>query len=537
MRLRDVALLLAAIAGCLCALLAWREEAGARIPVESAIRRFELHERRPADVGALRLQPAADLRAAFFSHMTLLDVYSPVSLKGMSGEERRRWIRSLSSVDEQLSAALKLELDALSRRPGWAFHHAYAGEVAWAALRRDSLDAAAAWTARWETPLLNGIDAAPGNSSFASFLAGAYIETWGGAKPSGDTTAVFRSAMRSRAFVARNYGVVATIVGREEAMSLLPDDPGTLRVALAREKRDGDVATVAALRLRVDESERRARAASLERIRERKRLGDTWGRRAEALRWVSAHQLEDLDDATGRAQSAEVLALWPESHRGSWLKDPRGEIVRYFLSGRERAVDGSVLLATTSLLEDVPPPVAARVAALAGRTWDAEQLMRSSGTKGSFEWTPVVVELARAHAANGRPDLAAAVVDMAPGASLDECNMLLARREIEKGDARVEERLRGLTPRTIPGEAWSATGALPLCVDPRRHGDSKVVVTLESPGVSLVSWGWDGGRVGSLLVEGRGELSVALSGIEGRHPLGIVTEAGPKVRIAGARIE
>jgi hypothetical protein len=294
---------------------------------------------------------------------------------------------------------------------------------------------------------------------------------------------------------------------------------------------------VAALRSRVDHAERSARAASLERIRERRRLGDTWGQRAAAMGWMSAHQLEDLDDATGRAETAEVLALWPGSHRGSWSKDPRAELVRYFLSGRERSVDGSVLLATTSLLEGVPEPVKARVAALAGWTWEAEQLMRSSGTRGSFEWTPVVVDLARAHAANGRPDLAEPAIDLAPRAARDECNMLLARREIDGNDPEITERLHRLTPDAIPGEAWSASGALPLCVDPRRHGDATIVVTLESPAVSLVSWGWDGGRVGSILVDGRRELRVDLSGIEGRHPLGIVTEAGPKVRVLEATIE
>lgn len=532
----NIAIAVLSMVALSAAILIYRNEVETRVPIEEAIERYELDHRRPTDVEALRLQPASDLRASYLSHMTLSDVYGSVALAGMSTDERGRWIRLLSTLQEQLERVRELNLDALSRRPGWAFHHAYTGELEYAALRRKSLDAAAALSPRWEVPLLNGIEAAPGNLSFDSYLGGAYLETWGGASFQREPRDVLRNAMKSSRFVTRNYRIVALILGSEEAVALLPDDPGVLRAAFALQRRFEDVRIAASLMQRIDDAERESRAQNLEAIRIRKRLGDVWGRGSAAVRWVSTHKLESLDDGQGRREVSEVLSLWPETKRGSWLGDPRSRLVQYFLSGRENAIDGAVLLDSIRLLSDVPPPIDARVRAMAGLTWEANQLLDSSGTRGSFEWTPVVVELARVYLLQDEPDKARAAIEKVPTGSRDECNVLLVRRELEKGEGEADTILRELTPDTIPAGMWSRTGALSICVDPARHKGASLVVSLSSGTSSLVSFGWDGGRIGSAIVEGPADLTIDLSGIHGRHPLGIWTEAGPKVEILGARI-
>jgi hypothetical protein len=513
----------------LCAsVAAYQHEVQGRRPVDAAIARFELDQRRPADVEVLGLQPSADLRASFFSHMTLTDVYAPVSLARLSAEERGRWIRSLSTLDHQLEEARELTLDALECRPGWAFHHAYVGEIEYAALRRRSVQAAADGHRRWEVPLLNGMAEAPGNVSFPTYLGGAYIETWGLADLVGDPREVLGRAMKSTVFVERNYRLVGLILGRETLMDLLPDDPRLLRVAFAREARDGEVEAAAALRARIDDAERRERAAGLESIRERARLGDIEGQLAAARGWVSRHRPEDLDDAAGRAEVAEVLALWPASKRGSWVRDPRAELVRFFLSGREADVDGATLESTVAMLTNVPDPVRARVAALAGETWEAERMLRESRTAGSFEWTPVIVDLVRGHLAEGKEERAREVIRGLSRSALAECNVLLALRAL--GDDGDGDQLEALAPSEVPAAMWSRSGALSLCFDPDRHADAKLVVALSSPS-ALVSYGWDGGRVGSLVVKGEAVLELPLSGMEGRHSVRVVTEAGLGVTI------
>lgn len=529
-----LAIAAAALAALAISALSYVDERRARLPAEAAIAKYGLDQRRPAEVEALRFQPAADLRASFLADMTLADVYSPVSLSKFSAEERGRWLLSLTTLDQQLAAARDLTLDALSRRPGWAYHHGYLGEIEYAALRRQSLPHAAEGSRRWEIPLLNGISSAPGNLTFPTYLGGAYIETWGGIEPAGDPEEVLGRAMSSPAFLARNYRIVCLILGGAEAMALLPDNPRALRVAFAREARDGDVAAAATLRARIDRAERAGRAADLETLRERARLRDVWGQRTAASQWAARYHPKNLDDETGRAEVAETLSLWPATRRGSWLRDPRASLVRHFLSGREADVDGATLVSVVSHLSDVPAPVRARVLALAGRAWEADQLFRESGTQVSFEWTPMLVDLARAYLEQGKGDQAAATLARVASSAQTECNVLLLRRRLEGEDGEAARALDAIARQGLQG---SRGRSLSICVDPEAHGRATLVVSLAAASPALVSYGWDDGRLGSVVIDGAGEVNVPLSGMEGRHPFGIETEAGAKVEIVEARVE
>ena len=218
------------------------------------------------------------------------------------------------------------------------------------------------------------------------------------------------------------------------------------------------------------------------------------------------------------------------------MRDPRARVIRHILSGRDEIADGEVLLRTINLLSDVPEPVVGQVLARAGQTWEADQLVRSSGTRGSFEWTPVIVDLARTYALQGKPDRALDAIAQASDASFAECNMLLARRGVIEDPAEVNTILNELMPVTFPPTMWSRTGALALCIDPSRHAESDLVVSLSSPEPTLVAYGWDGGRLDSLVVDGETTIAVPLSGMLGRHPFGVETEVGPRVEILGARI-
>lgn len=517
--------------GLVLSLLWYADERQARVPVETAVTGYGLDVRRPAEVEALRLQPAADLRASFLADMTLADVYGSVPLSNVSAEERAAWLRSLTTLDGQIATARDLSLDALARRPGWAFHHASAGLLEYSLLRRESLQLAADRSVRWETPIRSGMRLAPGNVSYPAYLAGAYIETWGGVEHATDPREVIRQASSSPVFVARNYRLVGMLLGREEAIGLLPDKPDVLRIAFARETRDGNATDAAVLRTRIDAAEREARAAGLEEIRERALRRDTWGQRSAASQWAARHRPEELDDERGRREAAEVLALWPSTRHGSWLRDPRAGLVRYFLSGREDFVDGAVLAAVIERMSDVPPPVRARILALAGRAWEADQIVRSAPTKGSFEWTPVLVDLARGWVEAGKREQAVDAISRMAPAARDECNVLLLRRGLEDGEA--DARLRALAAEPL---TRNGAGAISACFDPSIHATSVLRVSIESPSASLVSYGWEGGRIGSVLVEGSREIDVPLSGIVGRHAFRIQTEAGTAARIAGASI-
>ncbi|MCM2316197.1 MAG: hypothetical protein NDJ92_13705 [Thermoanaerobaculia bacterium] len=530
--LRDIALVLFALALLAASWLAYRADRRERTPIEAFVDRFELDLRRADDVATLRLQPQADLGAVIAASMTLEDVYGSVRMKDLDPATRAAWVRSVAATGGEIDAAIELALRAVELRPGWAFHHSMLAQLVYTKSRRESPAAVVRDVDRWEVPALLACALAPGNHAIRAFLGGGYLEIIGRADTRQAPQDALRAAMRSARFVERSYGAVVALEGSETAIGLLPDDATVLRVAMARELRERNAGAASSIRARLDSVVAASRAADLERIETLARRGDRYGLQLAVPAWVSAYSLEELDTPQGRREASRVAALWPPMRRGAWPNDPRARLLRYFLDGREAGVDGAVLARLAGSLSGVPEPVAARALALGDDPFAAQELLFASQSRGGFEWTPAIVEIARAFLRRGDAERARKILDeLAPGAR-DECGPLLAARDAAPDPAAREalsRRIASMTPQPIPASAWSGAGTLALCVDPTTRSRAVVDVAVGAAEPALVSWGWDGGRSGSVVVRGPTTIPVPLESLSGRRALAVRAEAGGKI--------
>ena len=124
------------------------------------------------------------------------------------------------------------------------------------------------------------------------------------------------------------------VLGRSRAVALLPEDAEVLNAAAGEPRADRATSPAPpAARARGGGRASGARRGSsgLER---RARLGDVEGLRCGLPVVVRRHPLAELDDAEGHRQLSRLLALWPDNRFGSWPRDRRARIVRFFLEGR-----------------------------------------------------------------------------------------------------------------------------------------------------------------------------------------------------------
>ncbi|MBI2213549.1 MAG: hypothetical protein HYU52_07875 [Acidobacteria bacterium] len=537
--LRSLTLALIALALLATSWLAWRDDRRARAPLDEFVTRYELDVRRPSDVAMLRLQPQADLGAVIVATMTLEDVYGSVRLHDLDAAARNAWIRSVSSTDARIGDAIDCELDAIARRPGWAFHESMLAQLAYTMSRRESPDAVVRDAKRWETASMAAIALAPGNLAARAFLGGVCLETWDRVSLRTPRLEVVRAALRSDAFVERSWSAVAALAGRDAAIELLPDDVEVLRLALAREAREGDVGAAGKLRTRLDASIRNARLRGLARLELLARRGDRMGLEQEIPAWLAANRLGEIDTIEGRREVSRVAALVPPMRRGQWPADPRARLLAHLLSGREREADGESLTRLAASLSSVPGPIEAKALAAGGEPFAARELLLASPTRGSFEWTPAVVAIARSFVERGDTARARSILEELAPAARDECDALLALRDAAEAPDRAlfEGRIAAAAPRALPASAWSNSGSLALCVDPTTMSRARLSIALDAPEPALLSWGWQGGRAGSVVVRDRVTLNIPLAGLEGRVILNVHREAGGPVELGAATIQ
>jgi hypothetical protein len=519
--------------------LAWRDDRRERGRLDAFLERYEFEARRPDDVATMRLQPQADLAVVMASSVTLEDVYGSVRLKDLDAPTRAAWIRSVSSTDARIADAIEGELDAIARRPGWAFHHSMLAQLAYTKSRRESPAAVARDAARWEIPAAAAIALAPGNFAIRAFLGGACLETWDRVTLRQPRTEVLRAALQSDAFVERSWGAVAALAGRDAAIDLLPDDIAVLRLALAREARDGNVGAAAKLRSKLDAAIVAARASGLERIELLARRGDRYGLEQAIPAWLGANRLDELDTMEARREVARIAALVPPMRRGRWPDDPRARLLGHLLDGREREADGASLARLAASLSAVPGPVEAKALAAGGEPFAARELLLASPTRGSFEWTPAVVAIARSFMKRGDAARARSILEELAPSARDECDALLALRDASEESQRgaIDARVAAVVTRSLPATAWSRSRSLALCIDPATMSRAHLRVALHAPGPALVSWGWQNGRVASVVVRDHATLDIPLAGLEGRVILGVRPEAGDAVELGEASVE
>jgi hypothetical protein len=511
------------IAAGAVSLLHYRKDLSLRREAERFAARHGLDDLRPLDAGTRRLEPAGDLALAAAASSAL----SPPEPLPAQGPATKPPVS-----EKALAEARSLLLEALRERPGWPYHRVLLGRTEYALFRRGG---AADDPERWALALRLAADAAPGIDSLWTFLAGAYLESWPRLSPErrAEAAAVFARAFRDAGFVSDTFLPAASALGMEQALGLLPSAADSLQAAFDQLAKKEDLRTAARLLDRLAEAEWRARAADMAHVEERYRLGEVDGLRLACRDWVDSHPVEYFDDPKGRAQAARVLELWPNYRPGTWSGDPRGRLVRFFLNGRSEDVKPDALLRAVQALSGVPAPVAARVRLMAGDAYGAESAERHAADAGSFDWTAYLVERAQYELARRRTREARAALRRVPPAARQQCDVLLARREVaaalsDAAEARaVEQGLSLLARDVFPSEVSRRQGAaVSLCLDSRRGGPARLDVELQPVRPAIVAYGWNGGRVGTLFVDRQRRLSLALPQGEGTRTFSLLAQAG-----------
>jgi hypothetical protein len=283
-------------------------------------------------------------------------------------------------------------------------------------------------------------------------------------------------------------------------------------------------------------ADRRARAGEIRRIEGRFQARDPDGLREACIEWAANHPVSELDDPAGRAQAARLLELWPGDRGGPWDSDPRADLVRFFLDGRESAVSAATLSRTLDSLSDVPDHVNARVKLLAGDVAGAKELADRPQNQGAAEWTLYYADLARYFLKDGRAREARGALDLLSLATRDGCDALLARRDVARAlqdateAAIVGQRLASLrnSPRSLDSTAEGAR--VSICVDPEQAANQRLDLRLVPKGPAVVSYGWGAGRGGALFLQNERLVSVPLAGVSGWRELTVQSMAGAAVR-------
>jgi hypothetical protein len=216
--------------------------------------------------------------------------------------------------------------------------------------------------------------------------------------------------------------------------------------------------------------------------------------------------------------------------------------VRFFLAGRRDAAPAKSLAAALDSLTGVPDPVRAEVYLLAGDRVAMESVLRSSPSTDAPEWSGFYARLAASEASEGRLDAARAALGRIGPAARDECDALLAARQIERRGAdrlaveAAELRVEAFERDVIPPEAWSPQGTLTVCVDPdvAARRVLRVEVSVRTP--ALIEFGADGGRRGTALRDGAGIVELPLAGLSGRSVLFLRDIAGGPSKVERAAI-
>lgn len=495
---------------------------------------FGMDARRPEEVGAMRFEPAPDLARGIAAAAALADARaeSPASSATPAGATPR--------ADEELAAARDLLLASIAKRPGWAYHRFLLGQLTYElqTAPRDSQRSADVET--WARPMRLAAAASPGLDAIWSAFATMSLESWPKLSPQDQSAAtpVFRRALQDPHFVSAQFLRLSGAVGREQAMALLPESPELLRAAAEALTANGDLQVAAALLSRSEAAQRKSSADRLAKIEERFRMRDKNGLRAACVEWANENAVAELDEPGRRAEAARVLELWPGYRGGPWDGDPRADLLRFFLDGRESSVDAATLSHTVDALSDVPDSVRARVKLRAGDLVSAQELAGRPENQGSPEWSLYYVDLARFLLKQGRAREARGALDLISPSSRDECDSLLARRdvalslqdqaEVSLVASRLEAQRYGSR-----GQASEADGGpLTLCVDPSLGASQAVNLRLIPQAPAIVQYGWGGAHLATLFLPSERNVSIPLAGLSGRRQLTVRSIAGGPVRAA-----
>jgi hypothetical protein len=487
----------------------FKRDATSRVPATQFVQAYTIDIRRPEVAQSLRYAPSGSTAADLVADATLRDVLLPANLSELSAEKRAVWTASVSQYDAQMSRAAELMLDAIRSEPGWPYHQSLLGQLVFARGSESLSPALVAQHTRWSVPMRIAASTSVHDSARWQALALAYLQTWPALATAHRpfATAAFSRAFEDPAFVRVTFEPAVNIVGIEAAMAALPAVPAVLSTAfedLVRSKRLREAWQVYQ---RWDAAEWRERERDLIKIERYADRGDVDQTRNGCMRWAAEHSVWQYDSPAARRQAARILGLWPRGADGHWLRDSRGELVRYFLAGRTASIEGTVLANVVDDLEGVPTPVQAQVRVLASDIGGAEQIARSSETAGTLAWKPYATELTRHWLRRGDRARARDALGVMPAAARDECEPELLR-------AAVENRPLNVIPHSFTRRGDGRVD-VPVCA-----GSDLALrfrLNVESTGGAVVQYGWDGGRSASLLTRSGTPETVCVPAVSGAH--------------------
>lgn len=515
----NIVLVLASSVAAFAAYTIYAEDDRSRRPAEEFAAQYTMPLRRPDVATTLQYAPSSDFAIDFIADATLRDVSVPVQLWRFDPRARAAWIDAVPRFDEQMHRATDLELDAIRLRPGWSYHQALLGQLVYTRGARALSPSLVTQSRRWSVPLSIGVRAATNDVELRDFLALAYLQTWPdlAAVHAKAAPEVFRGAFEDAAFVRASFDQASQILGREAAISYLPDSPKALWAAFEQLASSG--ATVDAWRVhqRWDAAEWRQRQRDIDEIERAVTRGDIYGAQQLCLAWTAAHSVWDYDSPAAHAQAARILDLWPVSDNGGWPNDPRVDLIRYFLAGRSDGIDGAVLARAATPVSGIPPPTQAEICVLASDIGGADSIARASDSFGSFEWKTYSVDLARYWLRKGDRAKAGAALAKLPPAARDECEALTAFAAVN-----------GASPAPSPDITlmWTGSADVPLCFS--KKTGATLTLTLAGSTPVIVDYGWDRARSGSVLLSPDAQQSeVTLPSAEGMRTVSVRALAQP----------
>ncbi len=537
---------LAALLLAIGAMTRYELDRSARRAGEQFLTDFDVAARRPDDAATLPLVPSADLGAEVIADIALHDTFGTVRLADASPELRARWLRAIEHVPDELSAARALTLAALAARPGWAEHWADLGELVYASQRRTP---GANDFRLWEEPLRTSLESFPGNDAAWTFLSTAYLENWPELPDAmrGRAVGGLRRSLLDPGFAAATFPIVIEAVGIDDAITLLPPEPPTLRAAFDALAKGNDLTRAATVYQLWESAEWAARSNELRELEKRAALNDVERQRNLAQEWLARHPPGDFDTPAGCAQVLRVLQLAVNDRIGSWQSDPRAVAVRFFLNHRiapgtsgtpgiETAPGGAVIATVVNSLIGVPEPIRARARLLGGDVEGAQTLFERSDSAGSFEWTPFLLDLAAYRMSQSSFDAARGAIEALAPAARNECEAVVVRRRLAALDGTSDRIPLPATP-ALPAAAWSSNGSLSVCIDPEAGAIRELSTTVETPAPTLLTWGWNDGREGILQIDaGRTGIRVATSDHTGRQTLLLRSLTGTRITPGDVKI-
>jgi hypothetical protein len=178
----------------------------------------------------------------------------------------------------------------------------------------------------------------------------------------------------------------------------------------------------------------------------------------------------------------------------------------------------------------------------AGGVEGAEELASRPQNQGAPEWTLYYADLARLLLKQGHAREARGALDRLALASRDDCDSLLARRDVARalGDrvelSVVSQRLAAL--RSTPHRQDSSLGGvtLAICVDPEQAGNSNLDLKLVSKGPTIARYGWGVSREGTIFIQNESAVSLPLAGLSGWRNLAVQSVAGPGVQASASAV-